>query len=104
GIRDHDQVDEMATDLMSLRVLRYAEFSPKNMLTGLELTFGFQPKRPPETNWKFAERIALAAVAVHPAERVRLNILRGALVHDRIAYGDADKKPVPFNPVLMREE
>ncbi|MGK5083295.1 hypothetical protein WDW37_08305 [Bdellovibrionota bacterium FG-1] len=97
--QNHGQVDEMSTDIMSLRVAKDAKIDPKNVLNGLELVMGQRPD-----NRTLGQKAASAAVSTHPQANLRLNLVRAGLTKMRMDEGRATVEPIPYNPSAMTHE
>lgn len=102
--RDHDQTDEMATDLLAVKLLRTAKLDPYSILLALELLYGIEPSRREESRMAYGRRVLDALLEVHPAQKLRLTILRAALTHDRVEAGDPETDPIPFRADPLRRE
>lgn len=97
--QSHGQGDEAATDLIALKVLKEAKLAASNMLLGLELLFGYEPSTRP---WWLQSAIALTSS--HPENKLRLNIVRGGLIKQRLDEGKAEIKPLPFQAAGIRHD
>ncbi|MBL7716342.1 MAG: hypothetical protein JNL01_12825 [Bdellovibrionales bacterium] len=95
--QNHGQFDEMATDLMAIRILKDAGFAPENGLYALESLFGSRPPQQARLSRAFN-----AALSSHPEDEIRLNIIRGALLKLRMSEGTAAIKPIAFDSEKMR--
>lgn len=97
SMQSHGQADEMATDVMALKLLKEAKLPPSDMLTGLELVFGEKP-----TTGNYVGRTIEAGLSSHPEEKLRLNIVRGGLVHLRREEGKSPIEVIEFDAGRMR--
>ena len=94
------QADVVATDLLALRILRKANFNQDALLTGLELSYGSRPS----TRREYLRRSLGALFSQRPEQKLRLNIVRASLAHERINKGEIEPKRIEFNLEALKKD
>lgn len=94
------QADQVATDLLALKILRSAGFDQSALLTGLELSYG--PRA--FTKRDFFRRTLGALFSIKPEQKLRLNLVRAALAHDRLNLGEISPEPMAFDLEALRSD
>ncbi len=94
-----NQMDEICADIIAQRVLKAADLSADNMLTGLKLVFGEKADL-----GERVQRSAEAVLSTHPENRVREGLNRASLVYLRMEEGKYEVKKIDYDAQRMRYE
>lgn len=94
----HQQMDEMATDIMGTNLLEKAGLDRRGVFRGLNMLFSER------MGGHFLKRSAHAATSTHPENNLRLNINRGNLSQKRISEGTPKVERIAYDHQKLSAE